>query len=81
MIRNYSPTLVAIDRQCPLCGMLSSAYVFRADVNEWHRTHCPIQEAFPSTTPDVREIILSGLCVYCQEDVFADTPENIGVER
>lgn len=57
-----------LERKC-LCGKITMTRVDRDQFKLWKSgTH--IQDAFPDLNPFDREVLISGLCYKCQEDLF-----------
>ena len=60
-----------IQRICPYCGRLQILEVNENQYNDYLAGK-PIQVAFPDSSPDDRELILSGICPECWEDILKD---------
>ena len=59
----------AIEVCCPLCGHVSVVKVNAPDYIDWQNGNLA-QSCFSYLTPSEREILISGLCSECQDDVF-----------
>lgn len=66
---------IAIETRCPLCGATNRVIVFDADCDRWIDGEL-VQNAFPYLTADERELLVSGLCFKCQNDVFGSDDEE-----
>lgn len=64
----------AIKVTCPRCGKTFIVFVDLGGI-EKYENGMPIQDAFPTTSTDAREMLLSGFCPNCWEDVFGETFE------
>ncbi len=58
-----------IERKCPFCGKTSIVEVDENQFNEWV-CGLPAQDAFPLLPASKREILISGICETCQEEIF-----------
>ena len=60
--------MVVLERTCPFCGKPNSTVVpkaaWEAGKKLWPE-HAAIQKAFPSFTPSQRELIMTGICDAC----------------
>ena len=61
--------LVEIIGECPFCGNQWSIQVFEKDYIAWQKGEL-VQKAFPYLSGDEREMLISGMCVECQEKIF-----------
>ena len=66
---------IAIENYCPFCGATSRVIVFDADCNRWIDGEL-VQNCFPYLDASEREILISGLCFKCQDDVFGSDDEE-----
>lgn len=69
---------IAIEVRCQFCGAINQVAVFEADYDRWI-DGALVQNAFPYLTADERELLVSGLCLDCQKDVF-DSDEDYDEE-
>lgn len=63
---------------CPMCGDV--AYIELNDeeyarYQEWRRGKMLIQEALPNLSADEREMLKTGICAYCWEEMFG--PDDV----
>ena len=69
-------TLIQVDKECPFCGKENSMSVDMNDYAKW-QGGLNIQYAFPDMNSFDREVLQSGICNTCQEQVFGrPAPEN-----
>lgn len=65
-------TNAVLTRKCPFCGKEHSITVEQhgyLDSMDKLRAGALIQDAFPSFTPDERELIMTGICPKCWNEV------------
>ena len=60
---------ITIETRCPFCGAINHVAVFEADYDRWIDGEL-VQNAFPYLTADEKELLVSGLCLDCQKEVF-----------
>lgn len=62
-------SMTTINAQCPGCGKISAV-----DVDDMqylaYQNGARIEDAFPLMNPFSREVLLSGYCFSCQENIF-----------
>ena len=66
---------ITIEVCCPFCGYVSAVCVNAMDYADWKRGGL-VQNCFPYLAPFEREILISGLCPECQDDVFGSDEEE-----
>lgn len=64
-----------ISVRCPMCGEYHSVYVEKADYFSWVKGKSP-QDAFPYLNADDREILISGICPSCWNEIFGTSKES-----
>lgn len=57
---------------CPKCAQYHSVYVERSDYWRWVRSHEHVQDIFSYLTAPEREIILTGICPKCWDEIFKE---------
>lgn len=64
-----------ISRVCPFCGHVSEIWV---DDEVFKRMEDGelIQNILPDLPASEREVLISGICINCQEEIFADSDEE-----
>lgn len=67
-------TLGTVKVRCRICGVVHSVEVPKDGFLRW-RGGEHIQSALPSLTTDERELLLSGICGRCFDNLFKDTEE------
>lgn len=55
--------------RCPLCGVKSVVTMPKDNYDKWQQGTL-IQNAWPEGSVSDRELLVSGICKECQEDVF-----------
>ena len=58
--------------QCPLCGAISNVTCDEDAYFRYVSTNATIQEVFPDMELHTREILISGMCIPCQERFFVE---------
>lgn len=65
---------VIIETRCPFCGHITKIAVFKADFEKYTNGEL-VQNCFPYLNASEREILISGLCFKCQDEIF-DSDED-----
>ena len=68
--------MITVDCRCPLCGKISSVTCDKDAYQEYISTRTPIQEIFPDMELSTREMLISGMCLPCQEAFFVEDDED-----
>lgn len=61
---------------CPFCGEINEIAVSEDDYWDW-QDGALVQDAFPYLTVDEREMLISGICPDCWNDMFPEDEEEI----
>lgn len=62
---------VEITVVCPRCGRESKIRIPLAGFCDYFGgSHTHVQDVFPGLEPELRELMVSGLCITCQEEIF-----------
>ena len=64
-----------IEKICPHCHKLQTLEVDDSQYYDWMAGK-NIQRAFPNLSADQREILMSGICPECWEDIFGEDDEE-----
>ena len=64
-----------ISKVCPFCGHVSEIWV-DDEVSKRMEEGERIQDILPELPASEREILISGICINCQEEVFSDPDEE-----
>ena len=56
-------------KQCPLCKKGYQVHVPDKVYNSWAAGE-KIQDVWPEAKPETREMLITGLCLDCQDEVF-----------
>lgn len=54
---------------CPICGCANFVFVNEMDYLDWQDGEL-VQDAFPYLSADEREMLISGICPDCWENMF-----------
>lgn len=63
--------MVGILVKCPFCGRESEVMV-KIDEYLAYEEGALAQDAFPNLSKEEREMIISGICIKCQKNIFKD---------
>ena len=66
---------ITIEVRCPFCGHVSILGVDKKDYTAWENGGLA-QNCFPYLDASEREILISGLCFKCQDDVFGSDEDE-----
>ena len=58
-----------VEVYCRFCGTINYVEVEWPDYWDW-QYGMPAQDAFPYLTPDEREMLISGTCPKCWDEIF-----------
>ncbi len=61
---------------CPFCGTLTTVQVPTEGLWQWAHEGVNIKIAMPFVAPEVREVLISGICFDCQKLVFGEEEEE-----
>ena len=64
-------TNIRIEKTCPFCGNTTVFTLPKSKVEAWKNGEL-IQNVFPEWSANNREVLISGICLECQEDVFGE---------
>jgi len=67
---------ITVNCRCPLCGNISTVTCDDDAYQEYVNTPTPIQDIFPDMDPSTREMLISGMCLPCQEAFFDEDNED-----
>ena len=60
---------ITIVTKCPFCGRVNEVEVNEADYLDWD-DGVLVQVAFPYLSADEREMLISGICPTCWDEMF-----------
>lgn len=63
--------MIGILVRCPFCGRESEVMV-KMEEYLAYESGALAQDAFKSLSADEREVLISGICIKCQESIFKD---------
>lgn len=66
--------ILTVEVICPFCGAISCVDVHEDDYHSWVGG-MSVQNAFPYLSATKRELLVSGMCPNCQDDVFGSEDE------
>lgn len=60
---------------CIVCSKVYELPVYEEDYKKYMDRKCNCQDAFPYLTPGQRELLISGMCDSCFDNLFAEEEE------
>ena len=70
---NYKPETIEVEtKSCPECGHSTWLTVNRLGYERWQFGELHIQVALPELSDDDREMLLTGMCALCWDDMFGE---------
>ena len=66
--------LVHVKKSCPLCQIQQSVFVKAEQIEKWENG-MHIQTAFPELTPSQREVLQTGTCDTCWDNMFKEAED------
>lgn len=63
---------IDINIKCPICGSFTTVHVSPKKLHMYRSGSTKIQDVFPELTADEREVIQSGICYGCWNEMFPD---------
>ena len=72
-------TRIEIATRCPICGKITTISVEESDYIDFSCKGAYAQDAFPYLSVDEREMLISGICPKCWDDMFAENTEEEAV--
>lgn len=67
--------IISVKTTCPICYIDTYIQVDAEEYSRWLNGEL-IQRAMPNLTDDEREMLISGICPWCWDDMFGDEDEN-----
>lgn len=55
---------------CPRCNHKTMVSMDKLGYNLWLKNNLKVQSLFPDASKEHRELLISGLCIDCQKEVF-----------
>ena len=65
-----------ISIRCPICGKYHSVFVEKEDYHKWLEGNSHVQDVFPYLKAEDREILISGVCPKCWNNIFPEEEEE-----
>lgn len=65
-----SDKMIDIGKPCCFCSNRTVVTVDRRDYERYMKGGVCVQDAFPYLDASVREVLITGMCRKCQDDVF-----------
>ena len=75
----YNRHEVCVITRCPFCGRSNEIEVNEIDYLDW-QDEKSTQDAFPYLSADEREMLISGICSTCWDEMIDDLAEDYGEE-
>lgn len=69
IVEMISETEVRITTACPFCGKVTTLNVPADGFMAWQNGSL-VQSAFPDMSAEDREVLISGMCIDCQDSIF-----------
>ena len=66
---------IIVPTTCPFCGHTTYIQCDKDAYDRWGEG-MSIQDAMPDMTPEDREMLISGICPSCWDDMFGDEDED-----
>ena len=66
---------IMVPTTCPFCGHTTYIQCDKAAYDRWGEG-MSIQDAMPDMNPEYREMLISGICPSCWDDMFSDEDED-----
>jgi hypothetical protein len=66
---------IIVSTTCPFCGLVTDIVCDKTAYDLW-KDGMSIQDAMPDMTPVDREMLISGICPSCWDDMFGDEDED-----
>ncbi len=67
---------ITVTCHCPMCGKVSFVTCDEEKYLQYATTSTPIQEIFPDMDLHTRELLISGMCLPCQEAFFVEDEDD-----
>lgn len=61
--------------ECPRCHKIVELPLKEAELLAWNSKETFVQDQFPQLTPGQREMLLSGICEKCWNEIFPEDDE------
>lgn len=68
--------MITVETVCPFCGSVNHVHVVPEDYAMWKNRERLAQDAFPYLSADERELLISGICSNCWNDMFSQEDEE-----
>lgn len=66
---------IMVPTTCPFCGHTTYIQCDKDAYDRW-QNGVSIQDAMPDMTPEDREMLISGICPSCWDDMFGEEDED-----
>ena len=66
-----------IQTECPICLETDQMSVDKECYEKWKGGEL-VQNAFPGTSAEFRETLITGMCMACQDQIFGDPSDMLG---
>lgn len=67
---NIESNTVNVEVKCPFCNKLSTIFDVPKDAYDKFENGELVQRAFPNMSSTDREMLITGMCKECQENIF-----------
>ena len=70
--------MMSVTKTCPLCGKKQTLSVDKVAYKAWLDGKMHIQDAFPDMNVDDREVLKTGICIPCWDNMFKNQEDDNG---
>lgn len=68
--------MIQLEKTCPDCQTVTTVAVSMDGYAMWAEGNIPIQEAFPTLSAELREVLKTGTCTPCWDVKFPDEDDG-----
>jgi phage FluMu protein Com len=60
---------ITLEKRCPICGKMNEFHCLESEYQKWLDGEL-VQKCFPNATPDERELMITGICPECWDNMM-----------
>lgn len=64
--------MITLELECKYCNKIYKIPVFKEDLEEYNKGEKLVQECFPYISPEYRELLISGMCPECWDNLYEE---------